>query len=64
MHYPMIVDARNVVNPETLKQLGFACDTIGQSCLCKKRNEYVHTLVPIHLHKRSPLTKFSVRRGE
>lgn len=64
MHYPMIVDARNVVNPETLKHLGFACDTIGQSCLCKKRNEYVHTLVPIHLHKRSPLTKFSVRRGE
>src|SRR5579863_774782 len=62
MRCPMIVDARNVVNPETLKQLGFACDSIGQSYLCKKRNEYVHTFVPIHLRKRVQSTKFSVKR--
>jgi len=64
MRYPMIVDARNVVNPETLKQLGFVCDTIGQSYLCKRRNEYIHTLVPIHLRKRVPLTKFSGKRSK
>lgn len=63
MRCPMIVDARNVVNPEILKQLGFACDAIGQSYLCKKRNEYVRTLFPIHLHKRTPLTKFSGKKG-
>jgi UDPglucose 6-dehydrogenase len=45
----IIVDARNIVNPEILKQLGFACDAIGQSYLCKKRNEYLRKLVPIHL---------------
>ncbi len=64
MHYPMIVDARNVVNPEILKQLGYVCDSIGQSYLCKKRNEYVRTLMPIHLHKRVPLTKFTTRKGK
>jgi UDPglucose 6-dehydrogenase len=64
MRYPMIVDARNVVNPEILKQLGFTCDTIGQSYLCKKRNEYVRTLVPIHLHKRTPLTKFTIKKNK
>jgi UDPglucose 6-dehydrogenase len=58
MHYPIIVDARNVINPEILKQLGFACDTIGQSYLCKKRNEYVRTLVPIHVHKQVPSNRF------
>ena len=63
MKQPIIVDARNIVNPEILKQLGFACDAIGQSYLCKKRNEYVKTLVPIHLRKRSmPSNKFSLRR--
>lgn len=59
MRSAIIVDARNVVNPEVLKQLGFACDAIGQSYLCKKRNEYVRTLVPIHVRKRVPLTKFA-----
>ena len=58
MHYPIIVDARNIINPEILKQLGFACDTIGQSYLCKKRNEYVRTLVPIHMHKQVPSNRF------
>jgi UDPglucose 6-dehydrogenase len=62
MRCPMIIDARNIINPEILKQLGFACDTIGQSYLCKKRNEYVRTLVPIHLRKRTPLSKFADRR--
>lgn len=62
MRCPMIVDARNVVNPEILKRLGFVCDAIGLSYLCKKRNEYVHKLIPIHLYKRTPLTKFAVRR--
>lgn len=64
MNSAMIVDARNVVNPEVLKQLGFACDAIGQSCLCKKSKEYVRKLVPIHLHKRTPLRKFSVKRNQ
>jgi len=62
MRFPMIVDARNVVNPEVLKQLGFICDAIGQSYLCKTRNEYVRTLVPIHVHKRVPSNKFSSRK--
>ena len=62
MHYPIIVDARNMVNPEILKQLGFVCDTIGQSYLCKKRNEYVRTLVPIHVHKRVPLTSIYIKK--
>jgi len=62
MHYPMIVDARNIINPEILKRLGFVCDTIGQSYLCKKRNKYVHTLVPIHLHTRAPVAKFAAKR--
>lgn len=58
MRNPIIVDARNIVNPETLKQLGFACDAIGRSYLCKKRSEYSHKLVPIHLHKRTPSRRF------
>ena len=62
MHYPIIVDARNIVNPEILKQLGFACDTIGQSYLCKKPNEYVRTLVPIHVHKQVPSNRFSSKK--
>jgi UDPglucose 6-dehydrogenase len=59
MRNPIIVDARNIVNPEVLKQLGFACDAIGRSYLCKKRNEYLHKLVPIHLHKRAPSRRFA-----
>ena len=62
MKQPIVIDARNIVSISMLKQLGFACDAIGQSFLCKKRNEYFHTLVPIHLRKRIPLNKFSVRR--
>ena len=59
MQNPIIVDARNIVNPQILKQLGFACDAIGRSYLCKKRNEYLHKLVPIHLHKRAPSRRFA-----
>jgi UDPglucose 6-dehydrogenase len=62
MHYPIIVDARNIINPEILKQLGFACDTIGRSYLCKKPNEYVRTLVPIHVHKRAPSHRFPSKK--
>lgn len=62
MHYPIIVDARNVVSPEILKQLGFACDAIGQSYLCKKRNEYVRTLVPIHVHRGVPSNRFGTKK--
>ena len=62
MKQAIIVDARNIVNPETLKQLGFACDAIGQSYLCKKRDEYVHKLVPIHVRRRVPSTKFTLKR--
>jgi UDPglucose 6-dehydrogenase len=58
VNQPIIIDARNIINPEILKQLGFSCDAIGQSYLCKKRNEFLHKLVPIHLRKRIPLTKF------
>jgi len=63
MRFPIIIDARNVVSPEILKRLGFMCDSIGQSYLCKKRSKYVHTLVPIHLHKRTPLTNFAAKRN-
>lgn len=62
MRHLIIVDARNIVNPETLKQLGFACDAIGQSYLCKKRTEYLRKLVPIHLRKRTPSSRFSLRK--
>jgi UDPglucose 6-dehydrogenase len=58
MRNPIIVDARNIVHPEKLKQIGFACDAIGQSCLCKKRIEYLRKLVPIHLHKHVPSSRF------
>ena len=57
MKQPVIIDARNIIHPEILKQLGFICDTIGQSYLCKK-NEYIRKLVPISLRKRMPFTKF------
>lgn len=62
MHYPILVDARNIVNPEILKHLGFACDAIGQSYLCKKRNEYVRTLVPIHVHRGVPSHRFLFKK--
>lgn len=54
---PLIVDARNIINPEILKQLGFYCDTIGQSYLCKNQNEYMRKLIPIRLRKRMPFAK-------
>jgi UDPglucose 6-dehydrogenase len=63
MRNAIIVDARNVVNPETLKHLGFACDNIGQSYLCKKRNEYVRTLIPIHLRGRRGSDTLLTRRN-
>lgn len=62
MRNAIIVDARNIVNPEILKQLGFACDAIGQSYLCKKRNEYLRKLVPIHLRKRNPSGRFAQKK--
>lgn len=62
MRNPIVVDARNIVNPEILKRLGFACDAIGQSFLCKKRNEYLRKLVPIHLRKRNPSGRFASKR--
>ncbi len=62
MKNAIIVDARNIVNPEMLKQLGFACDAIGQSYLCKKRNEYLRKLVPIYLRKRTPSSRFSLKK--
>jgi len=62
MKQAIVVDARNIINPEVLKQLGFACDAIGQSCLCRSRGEYLRTFVPVHLRKRIPLNKFLVKR--
>lgn len=59
MRSPLIIDARNVIHPETLKQLGFACDTIGQSYLCKKRHEYLRKLVPIPVRKQVPSHRFA-----
>lgn len=59
MKRSMVIDARNIISVETLKQLGFCCDAIGQSYLCKKNSEHLHKLVPIHLRKRVPLNKFS-----
>lgn len=57
MQQPLIVDARNIINPVILKQLGFFCDTIGQSYLCKKMSDYIRKIVPISLHKRMPFVK-------
>ncbi len=62
MAHAIIVDARNVVSPETLKQLGFACDAIGQSYLCKKRSEYLRKIVPIHSRKRVLTSRFVGKR--
>lgn len=59
MKNAIIVDARNIINPEILKQIGFSCDAIGQSYLCKERTEYLRKLVPIHLRKKAPSSKFS-----
>lgn len=63
MRNHIIVDARNIIKPETLKQLGFACDAIGQSYLCKKRNEYLRKLVPIHLRGRNPSGRVALKRS-
>ncbi len=57
MKQPIIIDARNIISPDALKQLGFVCDNIGQSFLCKKYNECVKKLVPIHLRKRMLFSK-------
>ena len=62
MNHPIIIDARNIVSPEMLKKLGFACDAIGQSYLCKKRNEYLRRLVPIHVRKHMPSSRFRSKR--
>lgn len=61
VNQPILVDARNILNPEILKQLGFACDNIGQSYLCKKQTEYIHKLVPINLHRRMPFIQFCTK---
>ena len=53
----IIVDTRNLLNPSILKQLGFACDNIGQSYLCKSKISYLRRLIPIHIHKYVPFTK-------
>jgi len=62
MRHPIVVDARNIVNPEILKQQGFACDAIGQSYLCKKRSEYLRKLVPIHLRGRNPSGRLALKK--
>lgn len=36
---PFIIDARNCINPNILKRLGFICDSIGQSHLYRQKNE-------------------------
>ena len=54
----IIVDTRNILNPSILKQLGFTCDTIAQSYLCKKNRRYLRRLIPIHVRKRIPFTSY------
>jgi UDPglucose 6-dehydrogenase len=61
MHTPVIVDARNIVNLELLKNLGFICDTIGQSNLCKKDNECAQRLVPMQLRNRILSPRFLLK---
>jgi len=61
VNQPIIIDARNIINPETLKELGFDCDTIGQSYLCKKRYEALKRLMPIHVRKRMLCTKVTAK---
>lgn len=53
----VIVDARNIINPSILKQIGFVCDTIGQSYLCKNKNHYLRRLIPIHVRTCVPFTR-------
>ncbi len=55
----VIVDARNIINPSILKQIGFVCDTIGQSYLCKNKNHYLRRLIPIHVRTRVPFTRYN-----
>jgi UDPglucose 6-dehydrogenase len=55
-HSPIIVDSRNCINPMTLRNLGFICDTIGKSYLFKKYAEHVK-LIPIQLKKRKLFVK-------
>jgi len=62
MRSPILVDARNIINPEMLKQLGFICDAIGQSCLCKKKDEFFRTLVPIHVRSHGASPRLSKNR--
>jgi len=35
MNARILVDARNILDPEVLRANGFTCDDIGRSCLCK-----------------------------
>lgn len=46
-----IVDARNILNPLHLQELGFECDTIGQSCLCTTKKRHHKRFIPMHLYK-------------
>lgn len=59
---PVLVDARNIINPTILKDLGFVCDNIGQSYLCKKTKRYLRKFVSVHLRKQKAVKKPSNSR--
>lgn len=50
-----IIDARNIINPIYLQELGFICDTIGLSYLCKNKREHHRRFIPMHLYKMVPI---------
>ena len=50
VHQKIIVDARNILDPVQLKELGFVCDMVGQSYLCKNKKSKKN-MVPMHVYR-------------
>ena len=57
VNHRILVDARNILNPVTLKKLDFVCDAIGQSYLYKNNTHFEYMFVPIHVVNRSTLSR-------
>ena len=56
---PIVIDARNIINPEILRQLGFTCDAIGQSYLYKQKNKHPYNLIPSCSRKYKQTKRYS-----
>ena len=46
----IIIDTRNILDPVELKELGFVCDMVGQSYLCKNKKSKKN-MVPMHVYR-------------